>query len=119
MWDAHVREFTKDANGAHTPSAADHAEAAAAEIVANLEQHAEALARQAHVEFKSRQDGADWYERICSYALLEQETDELYDGPDWVNWNAVANQATHTMATGKCIRHCALLRTYRGALSRR
>ena len=67
--------------------------AQAAAIVADLEQHAEALARQAHEEFKSRQDGADWYERICSYALLEQETDELYDGPDWVNWTAVANQA--------------------------
>ena len=48
MWDTHVREFTMDANGAHTPSAADHAEAAAATIVADLEQHAEALARQAH-----------------------------------------------------------------------
>ena len=93
LWDTHVREFTMDVDGAHTPSAADHAEAAAAAIVADLEQHAEALARQAHEEFKSRQDGADWYERICSYALLEQETDELYDGPDWVNWTAVANQA--------------------------
>ena len=50
-----MREFTKGADGAHTPSAVDHAEAAAAAIIADLEQHAQALARQAHVEFKSRQ----------------------------------------------------------------
>ena len=45
-----------DVDGAHTPSAADHAEVAAAAIVADLEQHAEALARQAHEELGDGQD---------------------------------------------------------------